>query len=81
MNRIYILWIMFFVFSSMADNVKKEHGTQMEDNTTNILFTIGDSSYTEKDFPPKFKTLLLHEKKNFISKYLYYKLFLDELED
>jgi len=46
-----------------------------------VLFSLNDRNYTIQNFPQDFKEFSKKEQRDFISRYLYYKLLLDELKN
>jgi hypothetical protein len=74
MKKVIIL--LFITFELLLSN----GGLELKVNK-DVLFSIEDTNYTKKDFPNTFQELPLSGQKDFISRYIYYKINLNKLSD
>ena len=70
--------------NNQSDNKEPKKVTSKKQETTipkDSILSIGDKIYTKNDFPKAYTKLSDKEKKNFLSKYLYYKVLLSSIPD
>jgi parvulin-like peptidyl-prolyl isomerase len=72
-NRNLFLAILLMIYTSLSAIAKEDNSSLVPKDT---LFTIDKQAYTQKEFPKEYQKLPLKEQKKFISRFLYYKIFL-----